>query len=82
VFVKVLFYGRLAEVIGPKLEIDAPLESSIAQLRERLVTRYPEAGPPLRSRRALVCVGDTMVRDDYVLRDGDKVEFLPPVSGG
>jgi molybdopterin converting factor small subunit len=82
VFVKVLFYGRLAEVIGPELEIDAPLESSIAQLRERLVTRYPEAGQPLRSRRALVCVGDTMVLDDYVLRDGDKVEFLPPVSGG
>jgi molybdopterin converting factor small subunit len=82
VFVKVLFYGRLAEMIGPELEIDAPLESSIGQLRERLVTRYPEAGQPLRSRRALACVGDTMVRDDYVIREGDRVEFLPPVSGG
>lgn len=79
---KVLFYGRLATAIGPELEVDAPPGSSVAQLRERLVAEYPEAEQPMRSRRARACVGDSIVHDDYVLRPEDRIEFLPPVSGG
>lgn len=79
---KVLFYGRLAEAIGPELEVDAPFGSSVEQLRERLVAEFPEAEQPLRSRRARACVGDSIVRDEYVLQEGDDLAFLPPVSGG
>ena len=79
---KVLFYGRLAEAIGPELEIDAPPGCSVAELREKLIAKHPQAEQPLRSRRALACVGDALVRDTYVLKAADQVEFLPPVSGG
>ena len=79
---KVLFYGRLAETIGPELEIDAPPGCSVGQLRDRLIAEHPQAEQPLRSRRALACVGDALVRDTYVLNPADRVEFLPPVSGG
>ena len=79
---KVLFYGRLAEAIGPELEIDAPPGCSVGQLRDRLVAEHPEAEQPLRNRRALACVGDSLVHDTYVLGADDRVEFLPPVSGG
>ena len=79
---KVLFYGRLAEAIGPELEIDAPPGCSVAELREKLIAEHPQAEQPLRSRRALACVGDALVRDTYVLKAADRVEFLPPVSGG
>ena len=79
---KVLFYGRLAEAIGPELEIDAPAGCSVGQLRDRLVAEHPEAEQPLRSRRALACVGDSLVHDTYVLRADERIEFLPPVSGG
>lgn len=79
---KVLFYGRLAEAIGLELEVDAPSGSSVAELRERLIAEHPEAERPLRSKRALACVGDTLVRESHVLRACDTVEFLPPVSGG
>lgn len=79
---KVLFYGRLAEAIGPELEIDAPPGCSVAELRDRLVAEHPQAEQPLRSRKALACVGDALVRDSYVLKAADRVEFLPPVSGG
>ena len=79
---KVMFYGRLAEMIGPELEIETPVGCSIADLRESLVARHPEAEQPLRSRRALACVGDALVHDSYVLRAEDSVGFLPPVSGG
>ena len=79
---KVLFYGRLAEAIGPELEIDAPPGCSVGQLRDRLVAEHPEAEQPLRSRRALACVGDSLVHDTYVLGADERIEFLPPVSGG
>ncbi len=79
---KVLFYGRLADAIGPELEIDAPPGCSLAELRERLIAEHPQAGEPLRARRALACVGDSLVRDTYILRAADRIEFLPPVSGG
>ena len=79
---KVLFYGRLADTLGPEVEIDAAPGCSIAQLRDRLISEHPGAEQPLRSKRALACVGDAIVRDNYVVQDSDRVEFLPPVSGG
>jgi molybdopterin converting factor small subunit len=80
--VKVLFYGRLAETIGPELEIEAPPRCSVEQLRERLIAAYPEAEQPLRSKRARACIGNSLVADDHLLSPADKVEFLAPVSGG
>lgn len=79
---KVLFYGRLAEAIGPELEIGALPGFSVAELREWMVAEYPVFEEVLRSKRALSFVGDRLVRDDYRLAAGDTLEFLPPVSGG
>lgn len=79
---KVLFYGRLAQAIGPELEVGAVRGCSVAEMRERLVAEHPEAEDALRSRRALACVGEMLVGDDYRLGPGDTLEFLPPVSGG
>ena len=79
---KIMFYGRLAEAIGPELELDQPSQCSIAEIRERLASEYPEVAATLASRRAFACVGGSMVRDDYLVPSAGEVEFLPPVSGG
>ena len=79
---KVLFYGRLADVIGAELEVNSPARCSVSQLRERLATEHPLAAQALRSKRARTCVGDRLVHDAHVLSAADTVEFLPPVSGG
>ena len=79
---KVLFYGRLAEAIGPELELDGRPGSSVGELRDRLVAEHPEIENVLRNKRARACVGQTLVHDDYVPAPSDTVEFLPPVSGG
>lgn len=76
---KVLFYGRLADAFGPEVEIDAPAGWSIAQVRERLANEHSTA---LIGKRVLACVAGALVREDYVIGEGDQVEFLPPVSGG
>ena len=79
---RVLFYGRLAETIGPELEVEAPPGCSIAELRDRLIAEHPEAEQLLRSKRALTCVGDALVRDNYIVGSADSIGFMPPVSGG
>lgn len=80
--VKVAFYGRLAETVGTELDIEAPPGCSIAELRSKLIAQHPQAEDALRSKRARACVGDALVHDSYVLTATDRVEFLPPVSGG
>jgi molybdopterin converting factor small subunit len=80
--VKVVFYGRLADLIGRELDVSLPTGSSVSQLRDRLAAEHPAAEQVLRSQRARTCIGDTLVRDDHVLQGGETVEFLPPVSGG
>jgi molybdopterin converting factor small subunit len=82
VSVKILFYGRLADAMGPELELDAPQGCSMSELRSRLVTSNPAASQALSGRRIRACVGDAFVSDDYILTPADRVEFLPPVSGG
>ena len=79
---KVAFYGRLAEAVGPELEIQAPPGCSIAELRDKVIAQHPQAEEALRNKRARACVRDAIVHDSYVLGACDKVEFLPPVSGG
>jgi molybdopterin converting factor small subunit len=80
--VKVAFYGCLAEAVGPELEIEALPGWSVAELRNKLIAEHPQAEEALRNKRARACVGDALVHDSYVLSASDRVEFLPPVSGG
>ena len=79
---KVVFFGRLKEAIASELELDLPVGSPIARLREALIGEHPAAEAALSNVRARACVGETVVADDYVPGAADVVEFLPPVSGG
>jgi molybdopterin converting factor small subunit len=78
--VKVLLYGRLADSIGRKIELETPEECSVADLRRRLAESHPDAADSLSRSRALVA--GTAVADDRRIRADEGVEFLPPVSGG
>ena len=79
---KVVLYGRLADAVGPEVDLAIPAGCSIGEMRRLLAVEHPAAAAALASRRALACVGGSLVRDDYVTSAGDEVEFLPPVSGG
>jgi len=68
------FYGRLAERFGRELELDVPDGTDVAALRARF------DGLDAATVRALV--NDTTAREDAILGPGDRVDFLPPLSGG
>ncbi len=79
---RILFYGALADTLGPQVEVAAREDWTIAQLREKLIAAHPGAERMLCNQRTRAFVDDTLVFDDYRLGNAHTVEFLPPVSGG
>lgn len=79
--VKVLFFGRLRELVGAAEEqVELPAGASVADLVGRyrqLVPRWNDFQPSLA-----VAVNQEYADPAAPLRAGDEVAFLPPVSGG
>jgi molybdopterin converting factor subunit 1 len=79
--VKVLFFGRLKDIVGQSGEsLDLAEASTIEELFARYSTRIPE----LAKYRSFVVASrnQEFAAWDTVLYSGDEVAFLPPVSGG
>ncbi|MCL6480960.1 MAG: molybdopterin converting factor subunit 1 [Firmicutes bacterium] len=79
--VRVLFFGRLKEIVGCAEE---HLELAEGARVADLFARYGALHPELRELRAsvLAAVNHDFTSWDAPLRAGDEVAFLPPVSGG
>lgn len=81
VCVKVLFFGRLKEVIGLSEEsVELSSGSDIEALFADYAARYPQ----LRQYRPSVVASRNQEFASWStpLLSGDEVAFLPPVSGG
>ncbi len=81
VAVKVLFFGRLRELIGVAEEApEFPEGATLAQVFERYAERFPKLagfrGSMVVSRNQEFAAWDTRVSAS------DEIAFLPPVSGG
>ncbi len=77
--VTVLYFARMAEIAGCASEVVEQAPATASALFDRVSHRHC-FGFGRESLR--VAVGDRMVGWDTVLRDGDEVAFIPPVSGG
>ena len=79
--VTALLFARLREQAGgDRFEIAVPAWSTIGDLYAELGRRHPRLEP----NRAIVrpAVNQEFADWDVVLREGDEVAFVPPVSGG
>lgn len=79
--VKVLFFGRLKEIVGEGEHcIDVTEGASLEELFSRYAARCPDLA---RYRSSLVATrNQEFMPWNTLLRAGDEVAFLPPVSGG
>ena len=79
--VTVLFFARLRELAGcSEWTCDLPDGSTVGDVWQAGVARFPPVGTLGSS---LSCaVNADFSRMDAVVRDGDEIAFLPPVSGG
>jgi molybdopterin converting factor small subunit len=80
--VKVLSYGKLADLLGREASVEVPPPCTVANLRATLAEQFPQAAMILSDRRVRACIGDDIVPDGHVLGDIQPVELLAPVSGG
>lgn len=81
--VKVVFYGRLADLMGRERE--APLEgagTSVGALMRRIAESDAGFAAALAAMRVQYAVNDAIVTPDAKLMVGDEVAVLPPFSGG
>ena len=77
----VRLFAGLHQLVGEReLEMQLPDGATIEQLRDKLGDLYPAVQAFLPT---LVCaVDEEYVPPEHVLRDGDHVALIPPVSGG
>ena len=68
------FYGRLADRFGRQVDLDLPDVVLIGELRS-----YFEGLDPARVSALL---NDETAPDEAEVFPGDRVDFLPPLSGG
>lgn len=79
--IRVLLFASLRDVVGARsVDLHLPAGSTVRTCIELLGSRHP--GLPERLARSRVAVGENLVGEAHVLREGDEVAFLPPVSGG
>lgn len=79
--VKVLFFGRVRELIGIAEEsVDIPNGTTLADVFDRYAARFPK----LTAFRASLVASQNQefAPWDKQLSDRDEITFLPPVSGG
>jgi molybdopterin converting factor subunit 1 len=79
--VKVLFFGRLKDVVG---QAEKSLDLADASTIEQLFALYSARIPELAKYRSSVVASrnQEFASWDTRLHSGDEVAFLPPVSGG
>ena len=77
----VRLFAGLHQLVGEReLEMQLPDGATIEQLRDKLGDLYPVVQAFLPT---LVCaVDEEYVPPEHLLRDGDHVALIPPVSGG
>lgn len=75
-----VFLGRLEDVAGGARR-PVPLQPSIDAVVDSLETELRQALTGAKVKRAVngILLRDT---DAPILKDGDEIAFLPPVSGG
>jgi molybdopterin converting factor subunit 1 len=79
--VTVRLFARLRDIAGAgEMTRDITAGATIGSLWRELAGEFPELGRYERSISS--AVNADYARMDCVLRDGDEVAFLPPVSGG
>ena len=76
--IKVLLFAGLAEQAGTSvIELDEK-ETAASAVKTLLKERYG-----LQTiDNAMIAINETYVKDNSILKEGDTIAFIPPVSGG
>jgi len=79
--VKILFFATLRDYVGAKtVEMEIRQDTTVADLKELLVKKYPRMMPALNS--IMAAINYEYAADDQVISSNAEIALFPPVSGG
>jgi len=75
-----LFFGITTDLVeATQLEIEISDNTSVNDFKEKLKEKYPQ----LKNIHSYaIAVNESYANDDFILKKGDVVAIIPPVSGG
>lgn len=73
--IKVMSFGRIAEITGKEFSITVPDTDA---LKQKLSERFPQ----LAAMKFAVAVNKKVTEENTELRNNDAVALMPPYSGG
>ncbi|MEL7017345.1 MAG: MoaD/ThiS family protein [Pseudomonadota bacterium] len=77
------FYGKLADLANMRaMTVSVEVNASINAVIKQLTRDEPALGAALDAETTICVLNDGVVDRAVVLTTGDKLAFLPPVSGG
>ncbi|WP_026776708.1 molybdopterin converting factor subunit 1 [Polaribacter sp. Hel_I_88] len=78
--IKTLFFGITADLVQhSELDISVDEKSTIASFKSILKEKYPQLE---NLNSYAIAVNEEYASDDLILKNGDVVAIIPPVSGG
>ncbi|MDI7741751.1 molybdopterin converting factor subunit 1 [Lysinibacillus fusiformis] len=76
--IRILLFAYLQETIGEsELKVELS-ESTVGQVKKWMETQYPN----LSLQNMMAAVNEEFATDDMMVKDGDTLAFIPPISGG
>jgi molybdopterin converting factor subunit 1 len=79
--VKIFFFATLREYVGAKtVELEVPVQTTVAMLKELLVNKYPQIASTQKS--IIAAVNSEYAADELLIPTNAEIAFFPPVSGG
>jgi len=76
--IEVLFFAELRDQAGTNQVKIQVSDISVKQLKDEYLTEFDL----LTINNAMIAVNEEYAEEDTILKDGDVVAFIPPVSGG
>ena len=73
-------FGISREIVGGRnIEFEVTEGQTVAELKKYLMKKYP----PLEALRSVyIAVNNEYANDQDIVREGDEIALIPPVSGG
>ncbi|CAH2713996.1 Molybdopterin synthase sulfur carrier subunit [Neobacillus rhizosphaerae] len=75
---KVLFFAHLRDAVGEEFLTVNASGKTVAELKAELSAKYNLP----KMETIMTAINEEFASHDEVIRDGDEIAFIPPVSGG
>jgi len=76
--INILLFAHLQEAIGQsELKVDLA-DMTVGQIKEWMENQYPQ----LSLQHMMTAVNEEFATDTMIVRAGDTIAFIPPISGG